>query len=92
MNPADNHAKKYPFKKKETCSFCLQRFTLQETNISHLRKRIIIFKSALGGDMLVPRRVGRLESISIYDIEELSHRNKFPCFFFELSNYGINFP
>ena len=34
--------------------------TLQETNISHLGKRNIIFKSALVGDMLVPRRVGHL--------------------------------
>ena len=31
--------------------------TLQEINISHLGKRKIIFKSALGWDMLVPRRV-----------------------------------
>ena len=31
--------------------------TLQGTNISHLWKRKIIFKSASGGDMLVPRRV-----------------------------------
>ena len=31
--------------------------TLQGTNISHLGKRKIIFKSALGWDMLVPRRV-----------------------------------
>ncbi len=31
--------------------------TLQGTNISHLGKRKIIFKSALVGDMLVPRRV-----------------------------------
>ena len=30
---------------------------LQETNISHLRKREIIFKSALVRDMLVPKRV-----------------------------------
>ena len=31
--------------------------TLQETNISHLGKRKIIFKRALVGDMLLPRRV-----------------------------------
>ena len=31
--------------------------TLQQTNISHLGKRNIIFKTALVGDMLVPRRV-----------------------------------
>ena len=31
--------------------------TLQGTNISHLGKRKIIFKSALGWDMLVPCRV-----------------------------------
>ena len=31
--------------------------TLQGTNISHLGKRKIIFESALGWDMLVPRRV-----------------------------------
>ena len=31
--------------------------TLQETNISHLEKRKIIFKHTLGGNMLVPRRV-----------------------------------
>ena len=31
--------------------------TLQVTNISHLRKRNIIFKSALVGDVLVPSRV-----------------------------------
>ena len=31
--------------------------TLQGTNISHLGKRNIIFKRALGGDMLVSRRV-----------------------------------
>ena len=31
--------------------------TLQGTNISHLGKMKIIFKSALGGNMLVPRRV-----------------------------------
>ena len=31
--------------------------TLQGTNISHIRTRTIIFKSALGWDMLVPRRV-----------------------------------
>ena len=31
--------------------------TLQGTKISHLGKRKIIFKSALSGDMLVPRRV-----------------------------------
>ena len=30
---------------------------LQGTNISHLEKRKIIFKMALKGDMLVPRRV-----------------------------------
>ncbi len=32
-------------------------YTLQGTNMSHLGKRKIIFKSALIGDMLVPRRV-----------------------------------
>ena len=32
-------------------------YTLQETNISHLGKRKIIFKSVLGLVMLVPRRV-----------------------------------
>ena len=32
-------------------------YTLQGTNISHLGKRKIVFKSALGGDMLVPRIV-----------------------------------
>ena len=32
-------------------------YTLQGTNISHLEKRKIIFKSALGWDMLVPWRV-----------------------------------
>ena len=32
-------------------------YTLQGTNISHLRKGKIIFKSALGVDMLVPRKV-----------------------------------
>ena len=31
--------------------------TLQETNISHLWKRKIIFKIAISRDMLVPRRV-----------------------------------
>ena len=31
--------------------------TLEETNISHLGKRKIISKSALGGDMLVHKRV-----------------------------------
>ena len=31
--------------------------TLQETNISHLGKRKIIFKTAVVGDMVVPRRV-----------------------------------
>jgi len=31
--------------------------TLKETNISHHRKRKIIFKSALARDMLVPWRV-----------------------------------
>ena len=31
--------------------------TFQGTNISHLGKRKLIFKSILGGDMLVPRRV-----------------------------------
>ena len=42
----------------ECCSriFCVVQFTLQGTNISHLGKRKIIFKSALVGDMLVPRR------------------------------------
>ena len=35
----------------------LNCLTLQQTNLSHLRKRKIIFKSVLGGDMLVPRRV-----------------------------------
>lgn len=34
---------------------------LQETNISHHRKRNIIFISALGWDMLVPRN-GNLQS------------------------------
>ena len=34
-----------------------QKHTLQETNISHLWKRKIIFKSALGWDMLIPWRV-----------------------------------
>ena len=38
--------------------FCLsQKSTLQGTNISHLGRRKIIFKSALKGDMLVPWRV-----------------------------------
>jgi len=32
-------------------------YTLQETNISNLGKRKILFKRALVGDMLVPRRV-----------------------------------
>ena len=32
------------------------QLTLQGTNISHLGKRKIIFKSALGRDILVPRR------------------------------------
>ena len=35
----------------------LRKTTLQGTNISHLGKRKIVFQSALGGDMLVPRRV-----------------------------------
>ena len=33
------------------------RNTLQGTDMSHLEKRKIIFKSAVEGDMLVPRRV-----------------------------------
>ena len=37
--------------------FLFQADTLQGTNISHLGKRIIIFKRALGGDMLASRRV-----------------------------------
>ena len=36
------------------------RYTLQGTNISHLGKTKIIFKSAFVGDMLVPRRIYRL--------------------------------
>ena len=35
----------------------LSPYTLQGTYISHLGKRKIIFKSALVGDMLVPRYV-----------------------------------
>jgi len=31
--------------------------TLQETNIFHLGKRKIIFKNALGWEILIPRRV-----------------------------------
>ena len=38
--------------------------TLPETNISHLVKRKIIFKSALVGDMLVRMRVGLCEVIT----------------------------
>ena len=33
----------------------------QGTNISHRGKRKIIFKSALGGDMLVPRKVDAMK-------------------------------
>ena len=38
--------------------------TLQEINISHLRKRKIIFKMDFSGDMLVPRRVNLLFIVS----------------------------
>jgi len=40
---------------------------LGETNISHLAKRNIIFKSALGGDMLLLRRVVSHESHVSHD-------------------------
>ena len=39
----------------------LSQYTLQGTNISHLSKRNVIFKTALVGDMLVPRRVSPCE-------------------------------
>ena len=39
------------------CLVSFRETTLQETNISHLGKRKIIFKSALGWDILVPWRV-----------------------------------
>ena len=35
----------------------IEAYTLQETNVSHLGKRNIIFKNALGWDIFVPRRV-----------------------------------
>ena len=43
------------------CPFCenkidVEKYTLHETNISRLGKRKNIFKSALVGEMLVPRR------------------------------------
>ena len=41
-------------------------YTLQGTNISHLGKRTIIFKSALGWDMLAPRRVYKYIYIYIH--------------------------
>ena len=47
-----------PFPNKGQVMF---RFTLLGTNISHLGKRKIIFKSALGWDMLVPWRVHSLK-------------------------------
>ena len=53
--------------------FFLVLYTLQGTNISHLGKRKIIFKSALVGDMLVPRRV-------IDSITQISTGN-LGCFF-----------
>ena len=60
---------------KEPCCQTLAIWNaLQETNISHLGKRNIIFKSALVVDMLVPRRVmlkvldGALKKISILQI------------------------
>ena len=37
----------------------LETITLQGTNISHLGKRNIIFKSALGWDMLISNRVSK---------------------------------
>ncbi len=40
--------------------FVILNIALHGTNISHLGKRNIIFKSALVGDMLVPRRVHQL--------------------------------
>ena len=39
----------------------MQKSTLQGINISHLRKRKIIFKMPFFGDMLVPRRVPSLK-------------------------------
>jgi len=38
----------------------LLKVTLQKTNISRLEKRTIIFQNALGGDMLVSKRVTKL--------------------------------
>ena len=49
-------------------SFCSKQFlrsflnTVQGTKISHLGKKKIIFKHALGGDILVSRRVNHVES------------------------------
>ena len=42
--------------------------TLQGINISHLGKRKIIFKHALGGDMLVPQRLFETTQLVIHQI------------------------
>ena len=54
--------------------------TLQGTNISHLRKRKIIFKYTLGGDMLVPRRV---------IINQNNHQPKTHPYFRKVSNFSF---
>ena len=47
-----------PGEEGKTCEIlCIDHYTLQGINISHLGKRKLIFKTALERDMLVPRRV-----------------------------------
>ena len=45
-------------------------YTLRGTNISHLGKRTIIFKSALVGDMLVLMRVGYLLRMKYHPLRD----------------------
>jgi len=45
------------FSNKKELKKKTESITLQGTNISHLGKRTIIFKTSLGKDMLVPWRV-----------------------------------
>ena len=66
--PGERTPERMPLKEPSICKLFFQNWlcwtilvlwdgSLQETNISHLWKRRIIFKSVLGRDMLVPRRV-----------------------------------
>ena len=58
------------------CRFDICICTLQGINISHLGKRKLIFKNALVGDMLIPRRVSQFSQLKLNHWKKNWHKKK----------------